>query len=117
VEKTEEMEDWVWNLCADVALRPVCEGSVQIDAQYKLLSKSHLSFAPVEAKRKASSTTDALELMLQEVQGITQSAAAGIAAEYPTFAELMRAFEKAERKGAAEVLLADCEVSKQSKLG
>lgn len=23
VEKTEDMEDWVWNLCADVALRPV----------------------------------------------------------------------------------------------
>jgi hypothetical protein len=49
--------------------------------------------------------------MLQEVQGITQSAAAGIAAEYPSFAALMRAFEKAERKGTAEALLADCEVS------
>jgi len=49
--------------------------------------------------------------MLQEVQGITQSAASGIAAEYPTFAALMRAFEKAERRGTAEALLADCEVS------
>jgi len=55
--------------------------------------------------------------MLQEVQGITQSAAAGIAAEYPTFAELMRAFEKAEKKGTAEVLLADCEVSQSTRRG
>ena len=41
---------------------------------------------------------------------MTQSAAAGVAAEYPTFAELMRAFEKAERQGSANVMLADCEV-------
>jgi crossover junction endonuclease EME1 len=111
------MEDWIWNLCADIALRPVrdkpiCYGSYLI-VQYKLLSKSHLSFAEGEPKRKASSMTDALELMLQEVQGITSSAAAGITAIYPTFAELMLAFERAERRGGiekAENMLADCEV-------
>lgn len=27
VDKTEEMEDWLWNLCADIALRPVRDGS------------------------------------------------------------------------------------------
>ena len=53
--------------------------------------------------------------MLQEVQGITPSAAAGIAAEYPTFRELMEAYERAERRGGeekAESMLKDCEVSR-----
>ncbi|ORY34205.1 hypothetical protein BCR39DRAFT_516748 [Naematelia encephala] len=102
VEKTEDVEDWLWNLSADIALRP-----------YKLLAKSHLNFAPPDKPRKAASPTDALEMMLQEVQGITPSAASGIAAQYPNFAELMRAFERAERKGGAERgegLLADCEI-------
>ena len=52
--------------------------------------------------------------MLQEVQGITPSAAAGIAAIYPTFSHLMTAFERSEAKGGqtkAEALLEDCEVS------
>lgn len=92
-----EVEDWIYNLAADIALRP-----------YKLLAKSHLP--PTEPRRKASSTTDALEAMLQEVQGITPSAAAGIAAEYPNFSTLMRAFERAERRGDAETLLAECEI-------
>lgn len=51
--------------------------------------------------------------MLQEVQGITPSASMGIASEYPTFKELMEAFEKAERRGGverAEGMLQDCEV-------
>ena len=51
--------------------------------------------------------------MLQEVQGITPSAAAGIAAVYPTFRALMEGYEKAEWKGGAdraEGMLADCEV-------
>ncbi|ORX34758.1 hypothetical protein BD324DRAFT_643279 [Kockovaella imperatae] len=102
VEKTEDIEDWIWNLAADIAVRP-----------YKLLSKSHLSFAPPEHLRKATNSTDALELMLQEVLGITPSAASGIAAKYPTFAELMTAFERAEARGGlakAEALLADCEI-------
>lgn len=81
--------------------------------QYKLLSKSHLNFAPTDHQRKGSSPTDAFELMLQQVQGITPSAAAGIAAVYPTFRELMEGYEKAERRGGverAERMLADCEV-------
>ena len=52
--------------------------------------------------------------MLQEVQGITQSAAVGIAAEFPNFKSLMEAYERAERRGGiekAEGLLKDCEVS------
>ncbi len=51
--------------------------------------------------------------MLQEVQGITPSAAAGIAAVFPTFRALMEGYEKAERRGGvdrAEGMLADCEV-------
>lgn len=117
VEKTEEMEDWIWNLTADVALRPVrfdtCAVIWLMSGQYKLLSKSHLTFAPNEPRRKATSPTDALELMLQEVQGLTSSAAAGIAAEHPSFADLMRAYQKAERRGGearAEAMLRDCQI-------
>ena len=81
--------------------------------QYKLLDKSHLPFAPPEHPRKATTSTDALELMLQEVIGITPSAASGIAAVHPTFADLMEAFEYAEGRGGvarAEAMLADCDV-------
>lgn len=55
--------------------------------------------------------------MLQEVQGITPSAAAGIAAVYPTFKDLMESYEKAERRGGAERgegMLAECEVCDES---
>jgi crossover junction endonuclease EME1 len=51
--------------------------------------------------------------MLQEVQGVTPSAAAGIRAEFESFKVLMDAFERAERKGGrerGEALLQDCEV-------
>jgi crossover junction endonuclease EME1 len=78
-----------------------------------MLSKSHLTFAPADGKRKAASTSDALELMLQEIQGITPSAASGIASEYTTFADLMRAFEKSEQRGGAaraEAMLEECQV-------
>jgi crossover junction endonuclease EME1 len=51
--------------------------------------------------------------MLQEVQGVTPSAAGGIRTEFESFRVLMDAYEKAERKGRerAELLLQDCEVS------
>ena len=56
--------------------------------------------------------------MLEEVLGVTASAASGIASRYPTFAELMEAFELAETAGGvdkAELLLADCDVSQLSR--
>ncbi|RSH81501.1 hypothetical protein EHS25_006858 [Saitozyma podzolica] len=99
VEKTEDIEDWVFNLAADVAIRP-----------YKLLAKSHLNFAPQDGIKKGATPGDAFELMLQEVQGITPSAAAGIAADHASFSELMEAFEVAERRGDAEEMLQDCEI-------
>lgn len=102
VEKTQDMEDWVTNIAADIALRP-----------YKLISKSHLNFAPAEGSKKALQTTAVLELMLQEVQGITPSAAAGITEKYPTFRRLMEAFEMEEQRGGverAEMMLQFCEV-------
>lgn len=102
VEKTEDVEDWVYNIAADIALRP-----------YKLIAKSHLNFAPAEGSRKALQPTAVLELMLQEVQGITPSAAAGITEKYPTFRRLMEAFEMEEQRGGierAEMMLQYCEV-------
>ena len=97
VERTEDIEDWIFNLAADVAIRP-----------YKLLHKS-LPLASVG--RKGSTPTDTFELMLQEVPGITPSAAKGISQEYPSFRDLQRAFERAERDGTATFLLAECRVS------
>ncbi|WWC85903.1 uncharacterized protein L201_000773 [Kwoniella dendrophila CBS 6074] len=102
VEKTEDIEDWVYNIAADVAIRP-----------YKLISKSHLNFCPTDGIKKASNPTETFELMLQEVQGITPSASMGISSEYSTFRELMESFEKAERRGGiekAEIMLQDCEI-------
>jgi crossover junction endonuclease EME1 len=50
--------------------------------------------------------------MLQEVQGVTPSAAAGIRTEFSSFKVLMDAYEKAEKRGRerAELMLQDCEV-------
>lgn len=103
MEKTEDIESWIWNLAADVALRP-----------YKLLSKSHLNFAPPDRIRKASTSRDALEMFLQEVQGITESASRGIAKEWSSFKELMEAYERAESRNTdrAEGLVQDCEASR-----
>lgn len=109
-EKTEDVEDWIFNLAADVAIRPVSL-LLTLLMQYKLLQKAHLSFAPADGIRKGATPTGTFELMLQEVPGITPSAAAGIALEYPTFRELQRAFEKAERNNTATTLLAECRVS------
>ncbi|WVQ80257.1 hypothetical protein IAT38_002362 [Cryptococcus sp. DSM 104549] len=103
VDSTEDIEDWIFNISADIAIRP-----------HKLLSKSHLNFCATDGIRKGSTPTSILELMLQEVQGITPSASQGIAAEYPTFRDLMESFEEAERRGGAprgEAMLEDCQVN------
>ncbi|KAL1407069.1 hypothetical protein Q8F55_006482 [Vanrija albida] len=89
VEKTEEIEDWVFNLACDVAVRP-----------FKLLSKSHLPFSAPDHPRKATEPVETLELMLQEVQGLTWSAAGSIAIRFPSFRHLMEAYEEAESGGA-----------------
>jgi crossover junction endonuclease EME1 len=80
--------------------------------KYKLLSKSHLSFCATDGIKKGQTPGDVFELMLQEVQGVTPSAAAGIRTEFSSFKVLMDAYEKAERKGRerAELMLQDCEV-------
>jgi crossover junction endonuclease EME1 len=96
------VEEWVFNIAADVAIRP-----------YKLLQKAHLAFCPADGVRKGTTPVSTFELMLQEVPGITPSAAAGIAAEYSSLHDLMLAFERAERKagaGKGEELLQDCQV-------
>lgn len=50
--------------------------------------------------------------MLQEIQGLTTSGANSIASEYPSFRHLMRAYDKAERRGQnPEDMLVGCEVS------
>jgi crossover junction endonuclease EME1 len=112
VEKTEDIEDWVFNLAGDVAIRPVSSYLDSADRQYKLLSKSHLSFCATDGIKKGLTPGDVFELMLQEVQGVTPSAAAGIRTEFESFKVLMDAYEKAERRGRerAELMLQDCEV-------
>ncbi|CAK9779691.1 hypothetical protein CC85DRAFT_296353 [Cutaneotrichosporon oleaginosum] len=82
VEETEEIEDWLFNLAADVAFRP-----------YKKLTKSHLAFAPPEGQKKGTEPGEVLELMLQEVPGLTTSAALGVSRNYPSLRSLMEAYE------------------------
>ena len=72
-----------------------------------------MSFCATDGIKKGQTPGDVFELMLQEVQGITPSAAAGIRDEYESFQVLMEAYEKAERRGGrekAEALLQDCQV-------
>lgn len=86
-----DVEDWLFNLAGDVALRP-----------YKKLEKSHLSFAAAEGQRKAQDPAEALEYMLQEIPGVTAAAAGGITEQYRNFRDLMLAYEDAERGGVSE---------------
>lgn len=51
-----------------------------------------------------------MELMLQEVNGLTASAAMGIVSQYPSFRKLMEAYEGASDLRTAEDLLKDCEI-------
>lgn len=113
VEKTEEIEDWVFNLACDVASRPVSWRATRfLTLQFKLLSKSHLPFSAPDHPRKATEPAEALELMLQEVQGLTWSAAGSIADRFPSFRGLMEAYEDAEAEGGsgAEEMVVGCEV-------
>jgi hypothetical protein len=48
--------------------------------------------------------------MLQEVQGLTASAASGITEEHGSFREFMAAYEGAERRGEGEDLVAECQI-------
>lgn len=48
--------------------------------------------------------------MLQEVNGLTASAASGISARYPSFRKLMEAYDREANLKAAEGLLMGCEI-------
>lgn len=50
-----------------------------------------------------------LELMLQEVTGLTASAAVGITARYPSFRALMETYDRVDVP-TGEKMLMDCEV-------
>jgi crossover junction endonuclease EME1 len=96
VDETEEIEDWLYNLAADVAFRP-----------YKRLTKSHLAFAAPEGQRKGAEPGPVLELMLQEVPGLTAAAALGVSRCYGSLRGLMEGYE-GDDDGAS--LLAGCAV-------
>lgn len=76
------------------------------------MTKSHLSFSAPDHARKAQEPAEALQLMLQEVQGLTASASFGITEQHESFRSLMQAYEKAEQRdiALAEDMVADCHV-------
>ncbi|GMK56721.1 hypothetical protein CspeluHIS016_0305610 [Cutaneotrichosporon spelunceum] len=96
VDETDEIEDWLYNLAADVAFRP-----------YKKLTKSHLAFSAPEGQRKGTEPGGVLELMLQEVPGLTTAAALSVSKYYPSLRNLMEAYEGDDD---GEGLLASCSV-------
>lgn len=96
VDETEEIEDWLYNLAADVAFRP-----------YKRLTKSHLAFSAPVGQSKATEPNAVLELMLQEVPGLTSAAALGVSRNYPSLRTLMEAYAGDDD---GESMLAGCAV-------
>ncbi|BEI87675.1 uncharacterized protein CcaverHIS019_0103930 [Cutaneotrichosporon cavernicola] len=96
VDETEVIEDWLYNLSADVAFRP-----------YKKLTKSHLAFSAPVGQRKGAEPSSVLELMLQEVPGLTAAAALGVSKGFPSLRKLMEAYEEDDD---GESLLAGCSV-------
>ncbi|KAH8078270.1 hypothetical protein HD553DRAFT_146203 [Filobasidium floriforme] len=102
VDTPAEISEWLYNMSADLAIRP-----------YKLISKSHTLPLGRENNLKASSKQHALELMLQEIPGVTPSGSVGIAEEWKSFRRLMEGFEKKAREegvGSARILLEGCKV-------
>lgn len=81
----------------------------ELTQQYKRLTKSHLAFSAPDQLAKGEQPFEALELMLQEVPGITQSAAVGVTACYPSLRELMEAYEEVEEE-AGPTMLEGCPV-------
>jgi hypothetical protein len=80
----------------------------------RLISKSHTLPLGRENNLKASSKQHALELMLQEIPGVTPSGSVGIAEEWKSFRRLMEGFERKagdEGVGSARILLEGCKVS------
>jgi hypothetical protein len=79
----------------------------------RLISKSHTLPLGRENNLKASSKQHALELMLQEIPGVTPSGSVGIAEEWKSFRRLMEGFERKagdEGVGSARILLEGCKV-------
>jgi len=79
----------------------------------RLISKSHTLPLGRENHLKGSSKQHALELMLQEIPGVTPSGSVGIAEEWKSFRRLMQGFEQKEKEegiGKGKVLLEGCKV-------
>lgn len=83
------------------------------DLASRLISKSHTLSLGRENHLKASSKQHALELILQEIPGVTPSGSVGIAEEWKSFKRLMMGFEQRENEeglASGKVLLEGCKV-------
>lgn len=82
-----------------------------------MIQKSLAAFGSRDNARKGTSRQDTLELMLQEITGVTASGAVGISTQWEgSFRKLMEGFERAEKEGQGreKTMLENCTVSVSS---
>ncbi|GHJ88659.1 hypothetical protein NliqN6_5060 [Naganishia liquefaciens] len=89
VENKNDATEWLYNIAGDIAIRP-----------YRHIQNSHLPFSTRDMPRKGDGPMDTFKKMLQEVTGVTESGAEGIADQWRSFRTLMEGFEQLERRKA-----------------
>ncbi|KAK8845528.1 hypothetical protein IAR55_006243 [Kwoniella newhampshirensis] len=111
--KTKSMANKEFAAAARAGLGGLSAGSMQTVTARPSKDRIEMEMVKLQVAERCFLVHEVFELMLQEVQGITPSAALGIAADFPTFRDLMEAYEDAERRGGytkGELLLQDCEI-------
>ena len=146
MENKNDATEWLYNIAGDIAIRPVgllhpCHSSVSLIFFYTVsvslpppslpvpaflltplprhIQNSHLPFSTRDMPRKGDGPMDTFKKMLQEVTGVTESGAEGIADQWRSFRTLMEGFEQLERRKArgevsqkdVEGMVSNCVVS------
>lgn len=146
MENKNDAMEWLYNIAGDIAIRPVslsfsshylllilCTVSVSSSSLFAYLylsphrhiQNSHLPFSTRDLPKKGDGPFGAFKQMLEEVTGVTESGAEGIADQWKSFRTLMEGFERLERRKArgeigqkeVEGMLAGCVVCLRQSVG
>lgn len=122
MENKNDAMEWLYNIAGDIAIRPVCHllrhpficsFSLTVSVSHPIttstllftpfpshIQNSHLPFSTRDMPKKGDGPMDTFKKMLEEVTGVTESGAEGIADQWRSFRTLMEGFEKLERRKA-----------------
>ncbi|KAJ9097729.1 hypothetical protein QFC21_004767 [Naganishia friedmannii] len=100
VENKMDSMEWLYNIAGDIAIRPR-EQNVEISKSFlpnSQIQNSHLPFSTRDVPKKGDGPFSTFKLILEEITGVTESGAEGIAEQWKSFRNLMEAYEHMERR-------------------